>query len=120
MSITPKSTYYDVLDVDKNASQPQIKQAFRRLAKQYHPDTNPKDGKGAAKKLREVIAAYRVLSNERERARYDVLMRSTPIFEEEARRSEARSPPSRRLPARAVRPRTTVADRDGPERRRPV
>jgi curved DNA-binding protein CbpA len=91
MSTTQKSTYYDVLDIDRNASQPQVKQAFRRLAKLYHPDTNRKGGKQAAKRLQEVIAAYRVLSNERERARYDVLMQSSPVLREEARRSEART-----------------------------
>jgi curved DNA-binding protein CbpA len=86
-----KDTYYDVLDVERTATQPEIKQAFRRLAKKYHPDTNPKGGRSAAKKLEKVIAAYRVLSNERERARYDVLMQSSPQFQQEARRSEARS-----------------------------
>ncbi len=91
MSTTQRATYYDILDIDRNASQPQIKQAFRRLAKRYHPDTNRDDGKRAAKKLQEVIAAYRVLSNERERARYDVLMQSEPMFHEEARKSEART-----------------------------
>jgi curved DNA-binding protein CbpA len=91
MSTSEKATYYDVLDVGRNASQPEIKQAFRKLAKKYHPDTNPKDGARAARKLKEVIAAYRVLSNERERARYDVLMRTEPAIEEEAKRSEART-----------------------------
>ena len=84
-------TYYDVLDIDRNATQPEIKRAFRRLAKKYHPDTTPDDGEDAAQRLKEVIAAYRVLSNERERARYDVLMQSAPIKEEEVRRSEART-----------------------------
>ncbi|MHC4480671.1 MAG: J domain-containing protein [Planctomycetota bacterium] len=91
MASLPRETYYDVLDVDRRASQPEIKQAFRRLAKKYHPDTNPEGGRNAAKRLKEVIAAYRVLSNERERARYDVLMRSTPTFEQEVRRSETRT-----------------------------
>lgn len=90
-SFQQKETYYDVLDVHRQASQPEIKQAFRRLAKKYHPDTNPRGGRKAAKKLKEVIAAYRVLSNERERARYDVLMRSAPLSQQEVRRSEART-----------------------------
>ncbi len=86
-----KSTYYDVLDIDRNASQPEIKKAFRKLAKKYHPDTNrTRDGQ-TSRKLKEVIAAYRVLSNERERARYDVLMQSTPAMEEEVRRNEVRT-----------------------------
>ena len=91
MAESLRSTYYDVLDIDRNATQPEIKKAFRRLAKKYHPDTNRSNDKEAAKKLKEVIAAYRVLSNERERARYDVLMQSTPSIEEEVRRNEARS-----------------------------
>ncbi len=91
MSTSQKETYYDVLDVSRDASQPEIKQAFRRLAKKYHPDTNRSRSAAASKKLKEVIAAYRVLSNERERARYDVLMQSGPTFEQEVRRNEART-----------------------------
>jgi len=91
MSETTQETYYDVLNIDRDANQPEIKKAFRRLAKKYHPDTNRADGKGSSKRLKEVIAAYRVLSNERERARYDVLMQSTPGVEEELRRNEART-----------------------------
>jgi curved DNA-binding protein CbpA len=91
MSTSQQETYYDVLDIDRRATQPEIKQAFRRLAKKYHPDTNPKGGRSAAKKLERVIAAYRVLGNERERARYDVLMQSSPSFQQEAKRTEART-----------------------------
>jgi curved DNA-binding protein CbpA len=91
MSTLPKETYYDILDIDRNATQPEIKRAFRRLAKKYHPDTNRSRGTAAAKRLKEVIAAYRVLSNERERARYDVLMQSSPTLQREVRRSEART-----------------------------
>ncbi len=91
MANTLRASYYDVLNVGKDATQPEIKRAFRKLAKKYHPDTNPKEGDSAAKKLQEVITAYRVLSNERERARYDVLMQTNPTFEEEARRTQART-----------------------------
>ncbi len=91
MADSLKTTYYDVLDIDRNATQPEIKRAFRRLAKKYHPDTSREKGEKAARKLKEVIAAYRVLSNERERARYDVLMHSAPGVEEELQRNEARS-----------------------------
>ena len=73
-----QQNYYDVLNVQRTASQTDIKRAFRTLAKKYHPDTNPTKVKSAAKRLKEVIAAYRVLSNERERARYDVLMQTSP------------------------------------------
>jgi curved DNA-binding protein CbpA len=91
MSTFQKETYYDVLDVARTATQPEIKKAFRRLAKKYHPDTNRTGSSAAAKKLKEVIAAYRVLSNERERARYDVLMQAGPAFQQEVKRSEART-----------------------------
>jgi len=75
---TQQKSYYEILDVGRGASQAEIKQAFRRLAKRYHPDTNPKNEETATKRLNEVITAYRVLSNERERARYDVMMRTNP------------------------------------------
>lgn len=91
MSMSQQDTYYQILDIGRSATQPEIKQAFRRLAKKYHPDTNPKDGQAAAKRLKKVIAAYRVLSNERERARYDVLMQSGPAYVQQVRRSEART-----------------------------
>lgn len=86
-----KSTYYDVLAIGRDATQPEIKKAFRRLAKEYHPDQNRDGAEQASRKLKEVIAAYRVLSNERERARYDVMMQSVPGVREEARRNESRT-----------------------------
>ncbi|MGD2175406.1 MAG: DnaJ domain-containing protein [Candidatus Brocadiaceae bacterium] len=91
MTDSVKSTYYDVLDIERDATQPEIKKAFRRLAKQYHPDTNRHSSDESARKLKEIIAAYRVLSNERERARYDVLMQSAPGVEKEVRRNAART-----------------------------
>jgi len=77
MSSQQEQSYYDVLAVTRTASQGDIKRAFRKLAKRYHPDTNPRDDRRAAKKLKEIIKAYKVLSNERERARYDVMMRTS-------------------------------------------
>ncbi len=91
MSETLKSTYYDVLDVERNATQPEIKRAFRRLAKKYHPDTSREESDEAARRLKEIIAAYRVLGNERERARYDVLMQAAPSVEKELQRNETRT-----------------------------
>lgn len=82
---TQKESYYDILDVDRTASQDDIKRAFRKMAKKYHPDTNPGDSKRAAsRRMKQVMAAYRVLSNERERARYDVLLQTSPAFREPA------------------------------------
>jgi curved DNA-binding protein CbpA len=70
--------YYDVLEIDRGASQEEIKRAFRKLAKKYHPDTNPGNADQVATRLKKIMAAYRVLGNERERARYDVLLHRYP------------------------------------------
>lgn len=64
-----KKDYYEVLGVDKNASEKDIKMAFRRLAKKYHPDVN-KDP-GAEEKFKEAQEAYAVLSDEGRRKQYD-------------------------------------------------
>jgi curved DNA-binding protein CbpA len=74
---TNQQNYYDVLNLQQNATQADIKKAFRKLAKRYHPDTNPGRQKAAAKRLKEIIAAYKVLGNARERARYDMLLETS-------------------------------------------
>ncbi|HBB70165.1 MAG TPA: molecular chaperone DnaJ, partial [Geobacter sulfurreducens] len=56
-----KRDYYEVLGVHKNASDTEIKKAFRKLAIQYHPDKNP-DDKEAEEKFKEITEAYEVLS----------------------------------------------------------
>ncbi|SCG83623.1 molecular chaperone DnaJ [Proteiniborus sp. DW1] len=65
-----KRDYYEVLGVDKNATEQEIKKAFRQLAKKYHPDLNP-DNKDAEQKFKEVNEAYEVLSDPDKKARYD-------------------------------------------------
>lgn len=62
--------YYKVLGVDKNASQDEIKSAFRKMAKKYHPDLN-KDNPEAQDKFKEIGEAYSVLSDENKRRMYD-------------------------------------------------
>jgi curved DNA-binding protein len=62
--------YYDILGVKKDADEKQIKQAFRKLAKQYHPDANPDDPQAEAK-FKELNEAYEVLSDPEKRVQYD-------------------------------------------------
>ncbi|MGB9625489.1 MAG: DnaJ domain-containing protein, partial [Phycisphaerae bacterium] len=62
--------YYEVLGVSRNASEQEIKRAYRKLAKQYHPDRNPGDPK-ATEKFKEVQQAYEVLSDKTKREQYD-------------------------------------------------
>jgi len=62
--------YYQILGVSRNASEKEIKQAYRRLARQYHPDLNPGD-KAAEAKFKEINAAYEVLSDPEKRRKYD-------------------------------------------------
>lgn len=61
---------YEVLELNKGASEEDIKKAYRRLAKKYHPDLNP-DNKESEKRMKEVNAAYEILSDKEKRARYD-------------------------------------------------
>src|SRR5512146_3112761 len=64
--------YYKTLGVDKNADEKEIKKAFRKLARQYHPDMNP-GNKDAEKQFKEINEAYEVLSDADKRAKYDQL-----------------------------------------------
>jgi molecular chaperone DnaJ len=65
-----KRDYYEVLGVSKTASDAELKKAYRKLAKQYHPDANPGDAE-AEKKFKEASEAYAVLSDSTKRSKYD-------------------------------------------------
>jgi molecular chaperone DnaJ len=67
--MSSKRDYYEVLGVPRSADADDVKRAFRRLARQYHPDVNREDG--AEERFKEINEAYEVLSDSEKRARYD-------------------------------------------------
>lgn len=72
-----KRDYYEVLSVNKNATQEEIKKAYRNLSKKFHPDLNP-DNKEAEDKFKEISEAYEVLSNVEKRLKYDTYGHNQP------------------------------------------
>jgi molecular chaperone DnaJ len=70
MATTPKKDYYEILGVKKSASADDIRKAFRKLARKYHPDVNPGD-KAAEEKFKTLSEANEVLSDPKKRKIYD-------------------------------------------------
>jgi molecular chaperone DnaJ len=70
MNTETKRDYYDVLGLKKNATSAELKKAFRKLARKYHPDVNPND-KVSEHKFKEMNEAYEVLSDPKKRKQYD-------------------------------------------------
>lgn len=68
--MTKKADYYEILGVPRTASEEEIKRAYRKLAKQYHPDRNPNDA-SAESKFKEVQQAYGVIGDPKKRKQYD-------------------------------------------------
>ena len=70
-----KRDYYEVLGIDKNASESEIKKAYRKMAMQYHPDkfanATDKEKEEAEHKFKEINDAYQVLSDSQKKAQYD-------------------------------------------------
>jgi molecular chaperone DnaJ len=74
-----KRDYYEVLELSKDASAEDIKKAYRKLAKKYHPDVNPGD-KNAEAKFKEINEAFSVLSDPQKKARYDQFGHEDPTM----------------------------------------
>ena len=66
-----KRDYYEVLGVEKTATADEIKKAYRKLAKKYHPDANSDHKEEAEKKFKEIAEAYETLSDDGKRKQYD-------------------------------------------------
>lgn len=73
--------YYKILEVDKHADEKEIKQAYRRLARKYHPDVNP-NNRAAQERFKEINEAYQVLSDPDKRRKYDALGSNWQAYEQ--------------------------------------
>jgi molecular chaperone DnaJ len=71
MNKQPKKDYYAILEIDKNASETDIKKSYKKLAVKWHPDKNPNNLKEAEEKFKEIVEAYSILSNPQKKSQYD-------------------------------------------------
>ena len=128
--------FYKALGVSEDASESDIKKAYRKLSRKYHPDLNPGDEQ-AEKKFKEISEAYDVLSDKKQREEYDRLRRRTARGPRRKHHQHPHQPrpgihrrkrdrvPAGRLPHRGTHPRRHQGRsegppaRQGPARRRP-
>ena len=66
-----KRDYYEVLGINKNATDDEVKKAYKKLAKKWHPDLNPDNKKEAEDKMKEINEAYDIHKDPKKRAQYD-------------------------------------------------
>src|SRR5438874_7117578 len=90
--------YYEVLGVNKNATEEEIKKAYRKLARKYHPDLNPND-KEANRKFQQINEAHEVLSDPEKRKKYDEYGKDWKHAEEfeKAKTRQRHAPPGERF-----------------------
>ena len=82
--------YYLTLEIENDASDEEIKQAFRRLAKKFHPDKNPGSEKAAEQRFKRIITAYEVLCDRKSRDMYDRMLRASRANMRDSRRDNLR------------------------------
>ncbi len=82
-----KKDFYKILSIPYTATQEEIKRAYRKIAKQFHPDINP-NNKEAEEKFKEATAAYEVLSDTTKRTAYDIQLKQEQIREEQLKQAE--------------------------------
>ncbi len=82
--------HYMTLKIECDASDEDIKQAFRRMAKKYHPDKNPGGEQAAERRFKQLAAAYEILSNRQSRNKYDRTLRESSVNVQDSRRDNLR------------------------------